>query len=179
MEEYLDKLNKAKDIEDTKHDYERVIDQNQNQDQVRNCKKSLKELEVVKNGNRIFTNKEFKLVFFITSFLPFVRPNVPNLKPSEIDECKRESKAIMQLFLDEQTNDGNNQYNFFDYDFYNESREIMRDLYRNKNEIQFSEKSMFLKMHQEKERKKAKMQDAFCNSFAVPSPTSKSYAFWQ
>ena len=38
-------------------------------------------LQQVKKGNKITQSKEFKLVFFITCFVPFIRPNVPMIKP--------------------------------------------------------------------------------------------------
>ena len=48
----------------------------------------LKFLTSIRNGNKIVTTKEFSLVFYITCFVPFVRPNVPILKESDITKMK-------------------------------------------------------------------------------------------
>ena len=51
-------------------------------------------LAQVKKGNKITASKEFKLVFFITCFVPFIRPNVPMIKPQEMSKLKAEQKEL-------------------------------------------------------------------------------------
>jgi hypothetical protein len=46
-------------------------------------------LSSIRNGNKIISTKEFSLVFYITCFVPFVRPTVPVLKESEISRMKQ------------------------------------------------------------------------------------------
>ena len=77
----------------------------------------MKDLENMKQGNGVIANKDFMLVFFITSFLPFVRPNLPQLKLTEIKKCKRKPKLFQSLFLDHETSDIS-EFKNFDYDFY-------------------------------------------------------------
>jgi hypothetical protein len=47
-------------------------------------------LSQIRKGNKITQSKEFKLVFFITCFVPFIRPNVPMIKPNELAKLKFE-----------------------------------------------------------------------------------------
>ena len=82
------------DIEDNEEDYQKVIDEGENPIEVRHCQHCLEQLENVKKGEGIIANKDFMLVFFITSFLPFVRPNLPQLKQDDIKKCKRKSKKF-------------------------------------------------------------------------------------
>ena len=107
---------------------------------------ALKDLDILKQGDGVIANKDFMLVFFITCFLPFVRPNLPQIKPDDIKKGKAKSKRIQNLFLDEGTCDPN-EFIKFDYDFYIQCKETMRELHMNKNELGFNEKSMYLKMY--------------------------------
>jgi hypothetical protein len=45
-------------------------------------------LQQISKGNKITQSKEFKLVFFITCFVPFIRPNVPMIKSAELNTLK-------------------------------------------------------------------------------------------
>lgn len=47
-------------------------------------------------GNKIVTTKEFDLVFYITCFVPFVRPTVPLLKENEILKIKEIEKERLK-----------------------------------------------------------------------------------
>ena len=49
-------------------------------------------LKSIRKGNKIVATKEFMLVFFITCFVPFIRPNFPIIKESEIVRLKNEEK---------------------------------------------------------------------------------------
>ena len=48
MEEYLDRLVKAKEIEDAEEEYQKVIDEGDNLAEVEHCRHCLEELERVK-----------------------------------------------------------------------------------------------------------------------------------
>jgi hypothetical protein len=48
----------------------------------------LKMLSSVRNGNKIIGTREYNLVFYITCFVPFVRPNIPMIKDTEINRMK-------------------------------------------------------------------------------------------
>ena len=50
------------------------------------------------------------------------------------------------MFMDEENSDIS-EFKNFDYDFYKECKETMKELHKNKNELGFNEKSMYLKMH--------------------------------
>ena len=70
------------------------------QEDAANGKANLEMLKLMKKGEGIVANKDFMLVFFITSFLPFVRPNLPKLNQGDIKKCKRHSKKYQALFFD-------------------------------------------------------------------------------
>jgi hypothetical protein len=55
-----------------------------------------KVLSKVKQGNGIINSKEFKLVFFITCFVPFIKPNVPVLRPKQLTQLKHEQKLALR-----------------------------------------------------------------------------------
>ncbi len=52
----------------------------------------LQMLQNVRKGNKIVGSREYNLVFFITCFVPFVRPTLPTLKQNEIARMKSKNK---------------------------------------------------------------------------------------
>jgi hypothetical protein len=42
----------------------------------------------IRKGNKIVNSKEFKLVFYITCFVPFVRPNIPSIRETSLLKAK-------------------------------------------------------------------------------------------
>ena len=53
-------------------------------------------LQSISKGNKITQSKEFKLVFFITCFVPFIRPNVPMIKATELNALKLQQKESLK-----------------------------------------------------------------------------------
>lgn len=53
-------------------------------------------LRNIRKGNKIVATKEFILVFFITCFVPFIRPNFPIIKEQEIVRIKNEEKEKLK-----------------------------------------------------------------------------------
>lgn len=58
-----------------------------------------KNLLNIRKGNKIIGAKDFMLVFFITCFLPFVRPTIPQLKEAEIAKAKKSQKKVLNMLL--------------------------------------------------------------------------------
>jgi hypothetical protein len=55
----------------------------------------------IRKGNKIIGAQDFMLVFFITCFLPFVRPTIPQLKETEILKAKKSQKKVLAMLLSE------------------------------------------------------------------------------
>jgi len=53
-------------------------------------------LQNIRKGNKIISSKEFKLVLFITCFVPFIRPNLPLVRSAEITRMKVFQKENMR-----------------------------------------------------------------------------------
>lgn len=53
-------------------------------------------LKSIRRGNKIVATKEFMLVFFITCFVPFIRPNFPIIKESEMNRLKNEERERLK-----------------------------------------------------------------------------------
>ena len=49
----------------------------------------------VSKGERVIGAKDFMLVFFITCFLPFVRPSIAQIKESEIKKARKNKKYLI------------------------------------------------------------------------------------
>lgn len=107
------------------------------------------------------------LVFFITCFLPFVRPSIPQLKDSEIQKAKKSQfKALSQLL------ESNYAEHPLDLDFLAECKGTVKQLYEQKESLKFNGKSMYLKMHEERLSKRAKKDEAFMQSLFEASKCS-------
>jgi len=52
----------------------------------------MKLLQSIRKGNKIVATKEYMLVFYITCFVPFIRPNLPHLKEGELLKYKNIEK---------------------------------------------------------------------------------------
>ena len=61
------------------------------------------------------------------------------------------------------------EFKHFDYDYYLECKETMKELHKNKNDLGFNEKSMFLKMHQDLQRRRTRKHEVFNKTLAVAS----------
>ncbi|TNV84817.1 hypothetical protein FGO68_gene3064 [Halteria grandinella] len=53
-------------------------------------------LSQIRKGNKITQSKEFQLVFFITCFVPFIRPNLPMIKPQDLTKLKLTQKEQLK-----------------------------------------------------------------------------------
>ena len=49
-------------------------------------------LSRLRKGNGIIGSKEFNLVFYITCFVPFIRPNIPIVRDSSINQAKHQQR---------------------------------------------------------------------------------------
>jgi hypothetical protein len=66
------------------------------------CKADRRLLELRK-GNKVIGAKDYMLVFFITCFLPYVRPSIPQIKDSEISRAKKSQFKILSQFADSES----------------------------------------------------------------------------
>lgn len=79
MEEYLQKLIMANETNFDEPD-DRVVNEH---------RPSHKVLKKACLGKGIIANKDFMQVMFITCFLPFIHPNLPQLKETEVKFAKK------------------------------------------------------------------------------------------
>jgi hypothetical protein len=133
------------------------------------CKQDKKLLEMRK-GNKVIGAKDFMLVFFITCFLPFVRPSIPMLKESEISRAKKSQSKILKTLSEDDYP--------LDLDFLTECKGTVKQLYEQKEALKFNGKSMYLKMHEEKLSKQAKKDEAFMQSLFEASKQRMGNIFW-
>jgi hypothetical protein len=108
MEEYLHKLMVAQQTNFTDPEGKNVVNEH---------KLSLKILDKARKGKGVLANKDFMQVFFITCFLPFIHPSLPQLKENEIKQAKKNQKGIVKLFKDRFHSDSTDKLEF-DFDFY-------------------------------------------------------------
>ena len=52
----------------------------------------LEKLRAIRKGNKIVNSKEFKLVFYITCFVPFIRPEMPTIREGSLQQAKEVQK---------------------------------------------------------------------------------------
>ena len=109
------------------------------------------------------------LVFFITCFLPFVRPNIPQIKDYEILRAKKNQTSVMKELDSE---------NLVDLEFITECKATVKQLFEQKENLNFNGKSMYLKMHEEKVSKKSKKEEAFSQSLFEASKQTQGNIFW-
>lgn len=129
-----------------------------------------KRLLELRKGNKVIGAKDYMLVFFITCFLPFVRPSIPQLKESEIHRAKKSQYRVLSEF---EKYEGP-----LDLDFLAECKATVKQLYEQKESLKFNGKSMYLKMHDERLSKKAKKEEAFMQSLFEASKQSQGNIFW-
>eukprot|EP00347_Sterkiella_histriomuscorum_P021464 403333886 len=97
IEELRDNLLKIKEKDLDLDDINNTPNQQQQirkagQQQIIQKKPDQNELENLRNirkGNKIITSKEFKLVFYITCFVPFIRPNMALIRETSIVKAKQ------------------------------------------------------------------------------------------
>lgn len=76
----------------------------------------------LRKGNKVIGAQDFMLVFFITCFLPFVRPTIPQLKEAEIIKAKKSQKKVLaSIMSDNQAVDPASGFPL-DIDFMNECK---------------------------------------------------------
>lgn len=103
---------------------------------------------------------------------------MPQLKQEDLKRSKRRPKRYQTLFIDEETSDAT-EFKHFDYDFFIQCKETMKDLHINKNELGFNEKSMYLKMYQDLVKKREKRDSVFNRTLAVASEVKSGNCFWE
>jgi hypothetical protein len=91
IEELLEHLMVIKDLDDKAESHSRSTISSPLKDP-----KASQTLDKIKQGNSIVNSKEFKLVFFITCFVPFIKPSIPVLRPKQITQLKFEQKQILK-----------------------------------------------------------------------------------
>ena len=74
----------------------------------------LKLLRSIRNGNKIIASKEYMLVFYITCFVPFIRPNLPLLKDGELMKLKNLEKEKLKKLRMTNNYPSNNNEGFID-----------------------------------------------------------------
>lgn len=90
MEEYLLSLTQIKDrVLDFPIDQDGQVKMNKDMYDLNQLCRADKRLLELRKGNKVIGAKDYMLVFFITCFLPFVRPSIPQLKESEIHRAKK------------------------------------------------------------------------------------------
>ena len=75
-------------------------------------------------GERVIGAKDFILVFFITCFLPFVRPSIAQIKEGEIKKARKNKKTII-----EEIDPGFVGDYGLDIEFLTQCKETMKQLY--------------------------------------------------
>ena len=129
----------------------------------------------LRKGNKVIGAKDYMLVFFITCFLPFIRPNIPQIKDYEIVKAKKNEQKFLKSLLDSAE-----ESDFpMDLDFMTECKATVKQLYEQKEALKFNGKSMYLKMHEEKLSKRAKKDEAFHQSLFEASKTYQGNIFWE
>ena len=142
-------------------------------------------------GAKVISGKDFTLVYFITCFLPFVRPSVPNLKDTEIKKARKKPKAICKLFQfpKEEKPRAENGSDLIspirssrdyviqvvqdqapllsDLGFLAQCKDTMMQLHGHREQLGFNGKSMYLKIHQDLQKKKQRRQESFNQSLWV------------
>lgn len=125
--------------------------------------KTKKLLSKVKQGNGIINSKEFKLVFFITCFVPFIKPNVAVLRPKQIAQLRHEQKLSLRKQLrDNRTGLPETQVKV-DSSSLEQYRQMKETLLNSSDETT----SMFLKLQEEEHAKKMRYDLAFQNTFML------------
>ena len=91
IEEYMQEINTEIDL-----DRESMRDREEKEEEM--IKDSLIEgyMKGANVGAKFITGKDFTLVYFITCFLPFLKPNIPTIKDSELKRARK--KKISPLF---------------------------------------------------------------------------------
>ena len=178
MEDYYARLCRAHEAETTMQELEEIIDANPGTTQEQECRESLRNLELIKKADHVIASKDFMLVFFITCFLPFVRPAIPHLKPLELKAAKKHQRAIARQFRSPLQLE-HEEHTPYDFDYYVQCKETMKQLYTNKSELGFNEKSMFLKMHQDLVKRKEDRDAVFNQTLAVASEVRVGNIFWE
>ena len=85
MEEYYQSLKSIKDrLLDFPIDQEGNVQANKDLYDLDHLCKADRRLLELRKGNKVIGAKDYMLVFFITCFLPFVRPSIPQIKDTEI-----------------------------------------------------------------------------------------------
>ena len=97
------------------------------------------------------------LVFFITCFLPFVRPSIAQLKDTDIKKARKTTKSLIGEV--ESIASCN-----LELDFLSQCKETMRQLYSNKKALKFNGKSMYLKLYLDKKQKNDENEQVFNQS---------------
>jgi hypothetical protein len=160
MDEYLQNLLTIKErMLDFPVDADGNIVEQPNLD-IRSLCKSDKRLLELRKGNKVIGAKDYMLVFFITCFLPFVRPTIPQLKDYEIQSARHNQSKIVKSLME-----ASDEQDFpLDHDFMTECKQTVKQLYQEKESLRFNGKSMYLKMHMEKLSKRSKKEEAFMQS---------------
>lgn len=93
MEEYLQKLELAQEADlNSTGEGDASFTQNKSP--------NLLFLQKARKGKGIIANKDFMQILFITCFLPFILPNFPALKDSEVKFAKKNERVVARLFED-------------------------------------------------------------------------------
>mmetsp|Transcript_39657 Transcript_39657/g.60739 ORF Transcript_39657/g.60739 Transcript_39657/m.60739 type:complete len:121 (+) Transcript_39657:1662-2024(+) len=79
-------------------------------------------------GNKVIGAKDYMMVFFITCFLPFVRPSIQQLKEHHIAKARKHQRKIIGEFREDPA-----VKEKVDFDFLAECKETMKLMYSNKD----------------------------------------------
>ena len=117
-------------------------------------------LENIRKGNKIIATKEYMLVFFITCFVPFIRPSFPMIRDNEIAKLKqteRDNVKKRRLHASNQV-DGVETI-FYDQGLYDKFKKIRDDIENKKYEGK--NQSIFVNLYERDMRKKHEHEHAF------------------
>ncbi|CDW84192.1 UNKNOWN [Stylonychia lemnae] len=150
-------------------------------------------LKSIRKGNKIITSKEFKLVFFITCFVPFIRPNVPMIREQSMTKAKQAQKENIrkrkqQYALSKAEEDSDlYQLDMQMFEFFKRQKERLNDNASQTNEQAQQNQnqssgvrlplgqSLLVKLYDDEISKRQRHEQAFQNT--LPSQNNKKEAF--